>query len=118
MLRAKPANFLCPMGAPTERSRVLLNVFTTFYAGQIQPQMAQAQRLGQPWQAALVELTTVPGMPKLTEDYLDGLVGAERGLWQRYQQALATHTEAWQEVLGACQQGPGQSGWEAARDEG
>ncbi len=118
MLRARPANFLCPLGAPTERSRILLNVFTTFYARQIQPQMAQAQRLGLAWQAALVELSTVPEIPPLTEEYLDALAGTERGLWQRYQRALATHTEAWQDVLGACQQGPGQSAWEAARDEG
>ena len=52
MLRAQPATYLCPMNQPSERSKILLNVFVLFYAGEIQPYLAQLQRLGEPWAAA------------------------------------------------------------------
>jgi hypothetical protein len=113
MLEARPPNHLCPLGAPTERSRILMNVFTTFYAGELQPILAQTQRLGTPWQSSLAALSQVPGAPEPTAEYLASLVTADDSLWNRYQRGLARHTQAWQEVLGACQQGPGQEGWQA-----
>lgn len=115
MLRARPANYLCPMGTATDRSRVLLNVFSLFYAGEVQPQMAQAQRLGEPWQAALAELNAVPGAAPAVAAYLNELVSADDGLWARYQRSIAAHSEAWQDVLGACQMRPGQPGWDDRR---
>jgi len=115
MLRARPANHLCPLGSPTERSRILLNVFSLFYAGEVQPQMAQAQRLGEPWQAAIGDLRGVPGAAPAVDEYLQVLIGSETGLWARYQRSIAEHSEAWQEVLGACQMRPGQPGWDERR---
>lgn len=115
MLRARPANYLCPLGKPTERARVLLTVFTLFYAGEVQPLMAQAQRLGEPWQAALSELRQVPGAPPAMDEYLAQLVHPDDGLWAGYKRSVAEHTEAWQEVLGACHMRPGQPGWNDRR---
>ncbi|QJD57875.1 DUF3080 domain-containing protein [Pseudomonas sp. gcc21] len=117
MLRARAPAFLCPLGQPTRRSRTLLTVFTTFYAGEIQPQMAQAQRLGQPWQAAILQLGHTAEIPSATATYLQRLAGEERSLWERYQRSIQAHSEAWQDVLGACQQRPGQPGWDAGRRE-
>lgn len=117
MLRARPPAFLCPMGQPTQRSRTLLTVFTTFYAGDIQPQMAQAQRLGQPWQDAIFSLSQTQQIPVATADYLQRLAGEQGSLWERYQRSIQAHSEAWQDVLGACQQRPGQPGWDAGREE-
>lgn len=115
MLRARPANFLCPLGKPTERARILLNVFTLFYAGEVQPLMAQAQRLGEPWQAALSELRRVPGAAPAMDAYLAQLVHPDIGLWAGYRRSVAEHSEAWQDVLGACQMRPGQPGWNDRR---
>lgn len=112
MLGSERAQKLCPTGQPTQRSKVLLNVFVTFYAGEIQPYLAQVQRLGQPWQQALAELARVQGIPEQTQQYLDSLVGADNSLWANYQQQLEAHSSAWQEVLGRCQSRPGQSGWQ------
>jgi hypothetical protein len=117
MLAARPDNYLCPLGAPTERSRILLTVFSTFYAGEIQPLMAQTQRLGMPWQTALNQLADIPGAPTPTTSYLERLAGAENSLWQRYQASVARHTQAWQDTLSACQQGPGQAGWPGRADD-
>lgn len=111
MLNSPAARQLCPLGKPTSRSRVLLNVFVLFYAGEIQPYIAQIQRLGEPWQQGLSALASTPGIPAATANYLDTLAASERSLWQRYQRQLTSHSEAWQEVLGACQMRPGQSGW-------
>lgn len=117
MLEARPANYLCPLGVPTERSRILLNVFRTFYAGDIQPLIAQTQRLGRPWQTALKRLEQIPGGAPSSTAYLRALAGSEDSLWEHYQLSLTRHTRAWQEVLGACKQGPGQEGWPAAPDQ-
>ncbi|MEH6564506.1 MAG: DUF3080 family protein [Halopseudomonas sp.] len=112
MLQATDARLLCPMQAPSARSKILLNVFVRFYAGEIQPYLAQLQRLGQPWADAILTLRAVPGIPAATAAGLDRLVGDETALWQRYQSAVAAHTQAWQDLLGACQSQPGQSGWQ------
>lgn len=112
MLGSERARKLCPLGQPTQRSQILLNVFVTFYAGEIQPYLAQVQRLGQPWQQSLNELAQVQAIPDATAAYLQALVVSERSLWARYQQELAAHSSAWQEVLGQCQLRPGQPGWE------
>lgn len=114
MLEARPGSTLCPTGTPTERSRILMNVFRTFYAGELQPQIAQAQRLGAPWQAAVARLASLPGAAAPTSRYLAQLAGTPDSLWERYQAALTRHTRAWQEVLNACQQMPGQEGWQPA----
>ncbi|HSP31109.1 MAG TPA: DUF3080 family protein, partial [Halomonas sp.] len=112
MLNGERAQRLCPLGKPTQRSQILLNVFVTFYAGEIQPYLAQVQRLGQPWQQSLSELNQVQAIPASTKDYLQVLVGPEQSLWARYQQQLTAHSKAWQEVLGQCQLRPGQPGWD------
>lgn len=112
MLGSERAQKLCPTGQPTQRSKVLLNVFVTFYAGEIQPYLAQVQRLAQPWQQTIAELAQVQGIPEQTQQYLDSLVGADNSLWTNYQQQLEAHSSAWQEVLGRCQSRPGQSGWQ------
>lgn len=117
MLNSERAQKLCPLGQPTERSRILFNVFVTFYAGEIQPYLAQVQRLGQPWQQRLRELAEVPGIPGATHTYLQSLVGDTDSLWADYQTQLTAHSTAWQEVLGRCQLRPGQPGWDQGMTE-
>ncbi|PKM05053.1 MAG: DUF3080 domain-containing protein [Gammaproteobacteria bacterium HGW-Gammaproteobacteria-6] len=113
MLDSRQAQQLCPLGQPTAKSRILLTVFTTFYAGDIQPQMAQVQRLGQPWHATLTRLAEVPGIPPANVEYLSEL----QALWQTYQDSVKQHSLAWQQVLGACQMQPGQPGWQSPREQ-
>ena len=117
MLQAQPGRYLCPMGTPSARSKVLLNVFVLFYAGEIQPYLAQLQRLGQPWAESIIALRAVPGIPAATAAALDQLAGTPQSLWEQYQAALTEHTDAWKQQLGACQSQPGQAGWEQ-RDQG
>lgn len=112
MLQATDSRLLCPMQAPSARSKILLNVFVLFYAGEIQPYLAQLQRLGQPWAEAVIALRAVPNIPDATAHSLDRLAGEQNSLWEEYQAALTKHTQAWQDLLGACESQPGQSGWQ------
>lgn len=112
MLDGPAAAKLCPLQRPTPRARILQNVFVTFYAGEIQPYIAQVQRLGQPWQQALQQLSAVQQIPPSTETYLGALGTEQDSLWQRYQNSLDAHSKAWQNVLGTCQLQPGQPGWD------
>lgn len=112
MLQATEPRLLCPMQAPSAKSKILLNVFVLFYAGEIQPYLAQIQRVGQPWANAVIALRAVAGIPPATASALDRLAGSSNSLWEQYQRALAEHTQAWQDLLSACQSQPGQSGWQ------
>ena len=112
MLGNPAAARLCPMGQPTSQSRILLNVFVLFYAGEIQPQMAQVQRLGRPWAESIMQLSSVPEIPSATADYLAVLAAGENSLWTHYQRQITAHSEAWQRVLGNCGMRPGQAGWQ------
>ena len=117
MLESPRAARLCPLGQPTPQSRILFNVFVTYYAGEIQPLLAQAQRLGQPWQQQLTHLREVPEIPPATAAYLQRLSGHEQALWESFQASVQRHNQAWLQVLERCQLQPGQPGWEAARNE-
>ncbi|SDU01653.1 DUF3080 family protein [Halopseudomonas salegens] len=109
MLTSEGTALLCPQGAVTQRARILHNVFRNIYAADIQPYLAQIQRLGQPWQSALADLQQVPGQTQAGAAYLASLQGTETALWDSYQASLQAHNNAWLEVLGRCGMQPGQA---------
>ncbi|SDJ91507.1 DUF3080 domain-containing protein [Pseudomonas indica] len=103
----------CPLGKATERGRTLQNIFVKFYAGALQPYLAQVHQRGERWSAALRQLSTAPGIPDATRGYLMQLAGPESSLWSDFERATARHVEAWQNTLRSCGLAPGQSGWPA-----
>jgi len=105
---------LCPLGKATPRGRILQNIFVKFYAGGLQPYLAQVDQRGQQWQAALHHLQRVEGIPLATREHLQRLAGEQDGLWQAFRAATARHVKAWQTVLNSCGLAPGQTGWKGA----
>lgn len=108
---------VCPLGQATPRGRILQNVFVKFYAGGLQPYLAQVDQRGRRWQAALQRLQEVDGIPSATRAHLQRLAGEEDSLWREFRAATARHVEAWQALLNSCGLAPGQAGWSGAEDD-
>ncbi|HZX18902.1 MAG TPA: DUF3080 family protein [Pseudomonas sp.] len=102
---------LCPTGKATERARIVQNIFVKYYAGSLQPYLAQVDQRGQVWSSSLRSLSRVMQIPPATQQYLQSLSGREASLWADFQQATARHVHSWQELLNSCGLAPGQSGW-------
>jgi hypothetical protein len=102
---------VCPLGQPTARGRILQNIFVKYYAGGLQPYLAQVHQRGLAWSDSLRQLSTVAQIPPVTQAYLLSLVGPEQSLWADFVAANAAHVRAWQQTLKSCGLAPGQSGW-------
>ncbi|MDO9618292.1 MAG: DUF3080 family protein [Pseudomonas sp.] len=102
---------LCPTGKATERARIVQNIFVKYYAGSLQPYLAQVDQRGQTWSSSLRSLSNVTQIPPATQQYLQSLSGQEASLWADFQHATARHVRSWQELLNSCALAPGQSGW-------
>lgn len=105
---------LCPLGQATPRGRILQNIFIKFYAGGLQPYLAQVDQRGQQWQAVLLQLQRIEGIPPATGEHLQRLAGEQDSLWQDFRAATARHVRAWQKLLNSCGLAPGQAGWNSA----
>ncbi|WP_343350357.1 DUF3080 domain-containing protein [Pseudomonas sediminis] len=108
---------LCPLGQATPRGRILQNIFIKFYAGGLQPYLAQVDQRGQQWQAALLQLQHIDGIPSATREHLQRLAGEQDSLWQDFRAATARHVKAWQTLLNSCDLAPGQAGWNNAEND-
>ncbi|MDX1297807.1 MAG: DUF3080 family protein [Pseudomonas sp.] len=102
---------VCPTGRATERGRILQNIFVKYYAGSMQPYLAQADQRGQAWSDSLRRLARVAQVPNATRQYLERLSADEHSLWAGFQQATVRHVRSWQDLLNSCGLAPGQSGW-------
>ncbi|MDZ4304053.1 MAG: DUF3080 family protein [Pseudomonas sp.] len=102
---------LCPTGTATQGARIAQNIFVKYYAGSLQPYLAQVDQRGQLWSNSLRSLSSVAQIPPATRQYLHNLSGPEASLWADFQQATARHVRSWQELLNSCGLAPGQSGW-------
>ena len=108
---------LCPLGQATPRGRILQNIFVKFYAGGLQPYLAQVDQRGQQWQTALLQLQRIDGIPAATREHLQRLAGEQDSLWQDFRAATARHVKAWQALLNSCGLAPGQAGWNNAEND-
>ncbi|MFC6673576.1 DUF3080 family protein [Marinobacterium aestuariivivens] len=100
---------LCPQYRPTPDARILLNVFTQYYAGAVQPYLARVHRDGSRWRD--LHLTLMHQLPatEAMQQYRWQVFAGENpdSLWQRYILARDHHTSAWQAVLRRCGLMPG-----------
>jgi hypothetical protein len=103
---------VCPLGQATARARILQNIFVKYYAGGVQPYLAQVHQRGQAWSHSLRQLSSVAQAPPATRAYLLSLVGPEQSLWADFEAATARHVRAWQQTLKSCGLAPGQAGWD------
>lgn len=102
---------LCPQGVATPRAETLNNVFTRYYASEVQPYLADVHRGYGRWLEALKTLYEAQLIrpPELMADYHRGVLQAE---WDDYIAARDRHTRVWQEVLQGCDLAPRPPGQE------
>jgi len=95
----------CLSGRPTPKAQYLKNVFTQFYAGEVQPYLAMVHRQGEPWLTLMAQLAApLDGESGPLDDYRQRMLSttAPDSLWSQYQRSLQRHTESWQRVLHQC----------------
>ncbi|WP_409526240.1 DUF3080 family protein [Nitrincola sp. MINF-07-Sa-05] len=101
---------VCYNNRPNPQAEILRNVFTRFYAGEIQGYLATVHQQGIRWlelQQRIMEPLPVPGPATL---YYRQVISTDtqNSLWQTYTVARDRHTSAWQQLLGQCGMMPGQ----------
>lgn len=100
----------CHKGHRPRRAEILHNIFQQYYAGQVQPYMAQLQREGQHWLRTHQQIMQQLPVPPALRVWQQQVIAPEApdSLWQQWQQASRRHTQAWQDILGQCGMMPGQ----------
>lgn len=102
---------ICPLGQATRRAHILQNIFVKYYAGALQPYLAEVDRRGERWARSLNTLADLPHAPVAVRTYLAHLAASRHSLWADFQAANARHVKAWQQTLNSCGLAPGQPGW-------
>lgn len=100
---------LCFNNTPSNKSKILQNVFFKYYIGEVQPYMAYVHRHADRWlQTHLVLMDSYQQLelkiPHEMETYrLKVLSKSEPySLWQNYIEARDKHTRSWQKILKLC----------------
>jgi hypothetical protein len=104
---------ICIDGKPNRKAETLKTVFHKFYAGHVQPYLAQVHQQGRDWRRQLHALLAAQpaDRPAAFDAYWTTMWSdaTPRALGPSFRAAAARHTKAWQNVLGQCQLMPGQS---------
>lgn len=98
----------CLSGHHTPKRDILRNVFSRYYAGQLQPYLAQVHRGAVPWFDAQRTLFSHFSLPEPIQIYFDQTLSEQvpDSLWRRYKRAIEQHTKAWQRLLAQCDMMP------------
>lgn len=102
----------CLPGHHTPKRDILRNVFSRYYAAELQPYLALVQRDAMQWfslqQMLFAQFKLNPEMQR----YYDSVLSEEASgsLWRRYRAALEQHTKAWQRLLTQCELMPQRPG--------
>jgi hypothetical protein len=83
---------------------ILKKVFLVYYARQIQPYMAQIQRIGPQWFSTHEKILSFLPVPEEIKKYAAQVFTTDTdiSIWKRYINARNRHTKAWQRILTQC----------------
>lgn len=95
---------LCFPGMQNPQADILKNIFTEYYARQVQPYMSKTHRIGEQWfNLHEVTIKQLP-IPEKIKPYVAQvfLRDSDNSIWNRYTAARDKHTHAWQTILKQC----------------
>jgi hypothetical protein len=102
---------LCREGRPNRQAEIMRSMFASVYAGEVQPYLADVQHVRRELLPPLLTLASLvrPGPSESFERYMASALDehSEHGYWQAFDQAIARHTRAWQNLLDQCGMRPG-----------
>ncbi|QSP96575.1 DUF3080 domain-containing protein [Marinobacter salinisoli] len=102
---------LCLNGQPNNQSDIVKSMFFSVYIEQIQPYLSDLQRARVALLEPLARLAEIqkPVMPESFSDWSRTHLSqsSEEGVWYQLDEAIATHTQSWQQLLGQCGLRPG-----------
>lgn len=104
---------LCLQGRANRQAEIMRNMFGSVYAAEVQPYLADVQRVRRELFPPLAALATLGnrGASDTFDRYVSAVLdeSSEHNHWQAFDQAVARHTSAWQALLGQCGMRPGVS---------
>lgn len=107
-IEARP---LCLNGKPNNQSDIVQNFFFNVYIGKVQPYMSSVSRARDSLIAGFAKLARQQNavMPKSFASWYQRHLsdGTEGSLWLELDQAMARHTQHWQDLLEQCGLRPG-----------
>lgn len=101
---------LCYNKKSNPQAKIVKNVFTKYYAAELQPYMARVDQQGRRWLALNNRLLAqFSQLPAAMQTYREQALSLEHpdSVWQNYSRARDRHTRAWQALLGQCGMMPG-----------
>ncbi len=101
---------LCFEGKANNQARIVQSMFFSVYVEQVQPYLANVQRVRQQLMEPLARLARLQQavMPGSFRPYFEqALQQGEGSVWHRLDQATDHHTRAWQDLLEQCGMRPG-----------
>ncbi len=105
---------LCRDGRTNRQAEILRNMFGAVYAAEVQPYLANVQRVRRELLPPLLALASFreSSPSESFERYVLTVLddSAEGNHWQAFDQAIARHTRAWQDLLDQCGMRPGANG--------
>ena len=95
---------LCFQGMTNPKADILKNVFTEYYARQLQPYLANVHFIGEQWFGIHEQTLKFLPIPSQVAPYVSQvfLRDSNESIWNRYINARNKHTDAWQEILSQC----------------
>ncbi|HRQ56007.1 MAG TPA: DUF3080 family protein [Azoarcus taiwanensis] len=102
---------LCIQGRANRQAEIMRNMFGSVYAAEVQPYLADVQRVRRELFPPLGALAVLGD--RRASDAFHRFIAAvldessEHNHWQVFDQAVARHTHAWQALLGQCGMRPG-----------
>ncbi len=102
---------LCREGRSNRQAEIMRNMFSSVYAAEVQPYLADVQRVRRELLPPLLALATFvePSPSESFERYVRAVLDDSREYnhWRAFDQAVARHTRAWQALLDQCGMQPG-----------
>ena len=98
---------LCQNRRRNRRFDVVNRVFQLFYIGEVQPTLAKLHQQGQKLFSLVDQLQASLGQNQNLTTFWDKVYRSENSEWQNFNEAIATHTKAWQSLLRQCGSLPG-----------
>ncbi len=105
---------LCHDGRANRQAEIMRNMFSAVYAAEVQPYLADVQRVRRELLPPLLALARFrESSPSANfEQYVLTVLddSTEGSYWQAFDKAIARHTRAWQDLLDQCGMRPGAPG--------
>ena len=94
---------ICLSGRATPQMQIVINVFNKYYLGEVQPYFSRLYQQALRVRGALEQLKALlPSKEPYNQYWRTTWSSESDSTWHRFEQAMAQHTESWQQLYAFC----------------